>query len=527
MEKINPQYIPPQTELVIQKDKFIQQLEERIRSGEEILSFLTKKEVDFDTNKKNYSFWNDFNSEYLKQSFNNENNEYKDNYDNCAMYIGFGKNRTGLQGELTTFEEKVKAKVTSLKKLLNKADLLKSSIEEANKKKMEKNKIFISHSTEDAAIVRLFVENILVLGLGINMDRIFCSSIRTRGVKSGERIQERLKNEIKSSCIAFLFCSKNYEKSKICLYEFGALWVTLEDNKIIPIVFPDIDFKNFDLLLFGKLSIKINESAEIEKLIENHKSELNPNFTAFSQLSQKIKDFLSLYNISNQNQKKKIDESLIAQSHLIALDKVIRKAIPAKNDGIYRIDDAKLKEQILVDFANIEFLEDFWYRFSSGDYYIKKLQELPSGNWLMSNNWEIKISELWVSLNTANQYEFILIRSEKQEPFKITSDIGGESYEVGILNGGEIISSNERLNGFAIFNGKPVDLSDKVCEIRYRNYTSNWVFLSSQYHKVGYNAEQVIEFCEQLDLGNIEVNATNIMTFLRKFKNDPVFKRLL
>ena len=155
MAKRNPQYTPPPpTELVRQRDKFIQKLEDRIQLGEEILNFPVKTQTDFETNRDNYNHWNDYNSEYLKQSFNNEYNEYKDRYDKCAMLIGFGQNRTGPQGKLINFKESVEAKVTNLKKLLGKADLLKSSIEEPNKTEMEDttektNKIFIVHGHND------------------------------------------------------------------------------------------------------------------------------------------------------------------------------------------------------------------------------------------------------------------------------------------------------------------------------------------------------------------------------------------
>ena len=76
MAKRNPQYTPPPpTELVRQRDKFIQKLEDRIQLGEEILNFPVKTQTDFETNRDNYNHWNDYNSEYLKQSFNNEYNE--------------------------------------------------------------------------------------------------------------------------------------------------------------------------------------------------------------------------------------------------------------------------------------------------------------------------------------------------------------------------------------------------------------------------------------------------------------------
>jgi predicted nucleotide-binding protein len=70
------------------------------------------------------------------------------------MFIGLGKNRQGPQGKLLNFKESVGAKLSNLKKLLGKADLLKSSIEEPSTKEMKEaytktNKIFIVHGHND------------------------------------------------------------------------------------------------------------------------------------------------------------------------------------------------------------------------------------------------------------------------------------------------------------------------------------------------------------------------------------------
>ncbi|MEH6770047.1 nucleotide-binding protein [Maribacter arcticus] len=155
MAKSNTKYTPPPpTELIVSRKDFIQKLEERIQKGEEILKFNVSTQSDFDNNRNDFNIWNDYNSEYLKQSFNNEYNEYKKRYDDCTMLIGLGKNRQGPQGKLLNFKESVKAKLSNLKKLLGKADLLKSSIEEPSAKEMKEastktNKIFIVHGHND------------------------------------------------------------------------------------------------------------------------------------------------------------------------------------------------------------------------------------------------------------------------------------------------------------------------------------------------------------------------------------------
>lgn len=155
MTKSNTKYTPPPpTELIVSRKDFIQKLEERIQEGEEILKFNVSTQSDFDNNRDAFNHWNDYNSEYLKQSFNNEYNEYKKRYDDCTLFIGLGKNRQGPQGKLLNFKESVGAKLSNLKKLLGKADLLKSSIEEPSTKEMKEastktNKIFIVHGHND------------------------------------------------------------------------------------------------------------------------------------------------------------------------------------------------------------------------------------------------------------------------------------------------------------------------------------------------------------------------------------------
>ncbi|WP_263649837.1 nucleotide-binding protein [Rasiella rasia] len=147
---------PPPTELIISRKDFISKLEERIAEGQEILNFGVKTQSDFDKNREDFNHWNDYNSEYLKQSFNNEYNEYKKRYDDCAMFIGFGKRAQGPKGKLDNFKEVVDVKLTNLKKLLGKSDLLKSSIEEktemANTTEVIENKtnnIFIVHGHDE------------------------------------------------------------------------------------------------------------------------------------------------------------------------------------------------------------------------------------------------------------------------------------------------------------------------------------------------------------------------------------------
>jgi hypothetical protein len=393
------------------------------------------------------------------------------------------------------------------------------------------NKIFISHSSKDINYVKSFVENILILGLEIPSKRIFCSSMEGQGVRSGQYIPDRLKEEINKSSLALLFISKNYKTSEICLNEVGAAWAMLTKETVIPMLLPNIDFSEIGFLDLSRLGLKLSEREGILKLIQDCKEQLNPSFN-LEKLHKKIEDYLKEINtFGNPNSFSNAEESEEEVSdwqdcftnNLYALNAIIRKAIPAHSDGIHRITDPRIHTQLLTDLSKAKFLKHFWYKQARGDFYVEQLKKLPSGNWLISTfNWEIKFSEIWVSMNTELQYEFILIKSEKQEPYKIDSDIGGVSYNVGILNDGTIVSENERLNGYAIIKGETIDLYEYGVEPRMREEESHWVFLVSDYHKAGFNADETIEFCEKLDSGEIEVNQKNIFKFLRALRNNPI-----
>jgi hypothetical protein len=392
---------------------------------------------------------------------------------------------------------------------------------------MNKEKIFISHSSKDIDIVKSFVENVLKLGLDVPADRIFCSSMEGQGVKSGQYIPDRLKAEINLSCLALLFISKNYKSSEVCLNEVGAAWATLPKENIIPLLLPNTDFSELGFLDLGRLSLKIYEREGILKLIQDCKEQLNPSFN-LERIHDKIEVFIANVEKStsqnNKEEKEEIDEwTECFTNNLEALDEIIRKAIPAYNDGIHKIDDPKIQNQILNDLSVAKFLRKFWYKHSGGDYYVERIKKLPNGNWLISTfGWEIKIGEMWVCKDTELQYEFVLIKSEKLEPFEIQSDIGGTSFNVGVLNDGTIVSENERLNGYAVINGETINLSQFDIQPRLRQNKTRWVFFVSYYHKAGYNADETIEFCKKLDKGVVEVTPENIYNFLYHLKNNPI-----
>jgi hypothetical protein len=79
---------PERTVLISSKDAFKQDLSKRLEIGEELLSRQVSQIPDLDKLKTDFYDWDDYNSELLKNSFNNPTNEYKSEYDNSTEFLG-------------------------------------------------------------------------------------------------------------------------------------------------------------------------------------------------------------------------------------------------------------------------------------------------------------------------------------------------------------------------------------------------------------------------------------------------------
>jgi predicted nucleotide-binding protein len=137
------------TKLTVGKEFFRQQLEQRIGIGEELLKRPIQTYDQLEKAREDYYSWNDYNSELLKQSFNNEFNEYKESYDhaNFSPIIFGGQPRD----EVKDFREDVDGKIGNLKQLIVKLDLLKTDVLDHSipfdqpKSEQQSQNVFIVH----------------------------------------------------------------------------------------------------------------------------------------------------------------------------------------------------------------------------------------------------------------------------------------------------------------------------------------------------------------------------------------------
>uniref|UniRef100_UPI0025973192 toll/interleukin-1 receptor domain-containing protein n=2 Tax=Bacteroidia TaxID=200643 RepID=UPI0025973192 len=165
-------------------------------------------------------------------------------------------------------------------------NIIQSRCDLANNKH---KKIFISHSSKDEAIIKLFVDDILQLGVGIKPEQIFCTSIEDMGIKNGEDIRKHIHQNIKNADYSFLLISNNYKTSEICLNEMGAVWAY--DNNVKLYLLPKMDFDSIGWLCNTRIAERIDNSIALDELheqLQQHYSLQNTSIRSWSRLREKF-----------------------------------------------------------------------------------------------------------------------------------------------------------------------------------------------------------------------------------------------
>ncbi len=144
------------SKLIIGKDEFEKQIKDRISKGKELLTFVVnelssyyeyrRKHTDYNENEKNvflseYKKWNNYNIELLEQSFDINDNKYKNEYQNAAYRL-WGADIVKEQ------KDNIQRQITILESFIERLSLIPTIIESKNEIVEEiiyTNKIFIVH----------------------------------------------------------------------------------------------------------------------------------------------------------------------------------------------------------------------------------------------------------------------------------------------------------------------------------------------------------------------------------------------
>ncbi len=124
-------------------------------------------------------------------------------------------------------------------------------------------KFFISHSSNDKAIVNGFIKEILKIGCGFKDADIFCT-LDSTAIRTGDDFREKIVENMKSCDFILLFISENYIKSEICHNEMGAAWA-LEGKRILPFVLPGTTFNQMGFLNVVKQGASIADKSKLDE----------------------------------------------------------------------------------------------------------------------------------------------------------------------------------------------------------------------------------------------------------------------
>lgn len=126
------------------------------------------------------------------------------------------------------------------------------------------SKIFISHAIKDKAIVEEIIE--LLESIGVNTEKIFCSSFEGYGIPLGDNFLDRIKQELSSDVLVLFVLTESFYESKICLCEMGAAWALSKQH--IPIVVPPLKYKDIQGVIPLTQGLIINDAAKLNSFKE-------------------------------------------------------------------------------------------------------------------------------------------------------------------------------------------------------------------------------------------------------------------
>ncbi len=162
-------------------------------------------------------------------------------------------------------------------------------------------KIFISHSSKDAKIVEQVIE--ILEGIGVQSNKIFCTSFEGYGIGLGEDFLQTIKNELNNEVLVLFILSQNFYNSPVSLCEMGATWVRTSEH--IPILIPPFNYSDIKGVIPNTQGMKIDDKAKMNSLKEKVESFLSINPINFSAWERKRDNILTaIKNILEKNESK-------------------------------------------------------------------------------------------------------------------------------------------------------------------------------------------------------------------------------
>ena len=154
-------------------------------------------------------------------------------------------------------------------------------------------RIFISHSSKDSLLVKAFVDRILILGLNIDKNEVFCTSVEEMGIKSGDDFKKEIENQLKQAKYVIQIITSNYKSSEVCLNEMGAAWMLAE--KVIPFILSPVKYDNVGFIHSTTQLLKLNTKKDLLKFKDDNKDLFVTNTFGSENYDRQMEDFLKIF----------------------------------------------------------------------------------------------------------------------------------------------------------------------------------------------------------------------------------------
>lgn len=259
--------------------------------------------------EKDVEAWQTETTEFLRVLFGDNARQVKE-FERCindkSHYFKF---REGIQSEIQDCISKLKAFI--------KAEGMKQdmavNVSSPSSYIVNTPKVFISHSSADTDIILSFIQNVLVLGLGLDKGDIVFTSDETYGINPGGDIPQYIKRTISGARVVLIMVSQGYKKSEVCLNEMGAAWA-LEKN-IISVLLPDANFDQLGWVINLKKAVRLDKKKSLLSLTNQIAKLISVDMTdRFTDAVTGIDDFLD--SINKADTPKNTDYQITASSNV-------------------------------------------------------------------------------------------------------------------------------------------------------------------------------------------------------------------
>jgi len=123
--------------------------------------------------------------------------------------------------------------------------------------------IFISHAEADRDLVDALVD-LIVTGVGLNHNQIFCTSLEGLGIPEGESFIDFIQKKMQDPSLVLMVITPSYYESLFCVCELGATWAM--SHSAFPLICPPLTFSDLKAVLSDKQAAMIDRQEKLDSL---------------------------------------------------------------------------------------------------------------------------------------------------------------------------------------------------------------------------------------------------------------------